>query len=70
MKAFEIHKADCNYNLSPCCVVTANNAKQALKSYGKSLFSSGEKTVIYNDFRHEYELMTSYGACFVATERK
>ena len=67
-KVFEISKASCDYTLDPCCVVTADNEKQALKTFRKSLLSSGEKTIVFNPFRKEFELVTSYGACYVAME--
>lgn len=71
MKVYNIYKVNDTYTKHDyCATVTARNEVVALRNYAKGLMNSGTKEIIYNDFRHEHELMTSYGACFVATERK
>lgn len=62
MKTWKIFKL--NNSNEFCAFIDAQTEKQALQKYRKMLLSSGqywiEKTL------NHYELLSSYGACFVA----
>ena len=67
MRYFIIYKVNDDYTKKEyCCTETARFAKTALRNYAKELMNSGIKSIIYNEYRKEYELVTSYGACFIA----